>query len=54
MRYVALVVSDDNKHYDLYRNRLSNLPVEFSSEHSIEDKMKEENINNYRSVCVGV
>jgi hypothetical protein len=60
MRYAVLVINkhhiteDGVPHCELYKNRLSKLPVVFSSENSIEEKMKEEFITDYRTVCIGV
>jgi hypothetical protein len=53
MRFVVLIVTDHTV-CEIYKNRLSNLPVVFSSEHSAEEKMKEEFITDYRTVCIGV
>lgn len=59
MRFVVLIVTDCTNGItrplcEIYKNRYSKLPVVFSSEHSAEEKMKEEFITDYRTVCIGV
>ena len=49
----AVLVSEGGE-CDLYRNKMSKLPVEFSSKHSAEEKMKEENIEKFKVVCLEI